>query len=329
VLGPTLRLLSFPPTVLVGRHQSLGHEADLDYCRQAGVGTARRVTGGGAIYFDPGQLGWSLVLPRSALGGGTLAGAAGQICTAVAEGLSRSLGLPVQFRPRNDLEINGRKVGGTGGFFDGATLFYQGTVLVDPDVERMFRALRVPAPKRARHALDDPRARVVGLREWLGAQTPAPERVGQMVAEALAGALGLAPVAAQAPAALAQLAARLHADEIGTEEFVDAISPPAAGAASATLPCPGGTVSAHVRPAATGGPRIGSVLFTGDFFLTPPSAIYALEAALRGVAASDIAGVVERHFLEHRVDALSVTPRSFADAASAALLAAPESHPCA
>ena len=53
----TIRFLSFPPTVLIGRHQDLSREIDLDYCARHGIGTVRRITGGGAIYLDEGQLG--------------------------------------------------------------------------------------------------------------------------------------------------------------------------------------------------------------------------------------------------------------------------------
>ena len=46
--------------------------------------------------------------------------------------------------PRNDIEVDGRKISGTGGFFDGDTLFYQGTVLVDVDPGAHGRGLNVP-----------------------------------------------------------------------------------------------------------------------------------------------------------------------------------------
>ena len=54
------------------------------------------------------------------------------------------LGVEARYRPRNDIEVDGRKLSGTGGFFDGDTLFYQGTVLVDLDARRMVEALNVP-----------------------------------------------------------------------------------------------------------------------------------------------------------------------------------------
>ena len=126
----TLRFLRFPPTVLVGRHQALGQEVDTDYCRKHDIALVRRITGGGAIYLDPGQLGWELVISRSSLHGANLTDLARTICEAAAGGL-KALGVNASYRPRNDIEVDGRKIGGTGGFFDGDTLFYQGTVLVD------------------------------------------------------------------------------------------------------------------------------------------------------------------------------------------------------
>ena len=64
-ISDTLRFLRFPPTVLVGRHQALGQEINLDYCHENNIGLARRITGGGAIFLDPGQLGWELAIKRS------------------------------------------------------------------------------------------------------------------------------------------------------------------------------------------------------------------------------------------------------------------------
>ena len=64
----TIRFLTFPPSVLVGRHQAISHELNLPACREAGVGIGRRVTGGGALYLDQGQFGWEIVADRRTLG---------------------------------------------------------------------------------------------------------------------------------------------------------------------------------------------------------------------------------------------------------------------
>ena len=80
----SVRFLRFPPTVLIGRHQALSREVKLDYCRNHGIGLVRRITGGGTIYFDEGQLGWELVFDRASLGMATLAELAREICEAAA-----------------------------------------------------------------------------------------------------------------------------------------------------------------------------------------------------------------------------------------------------
>ena len=104
----TIRFLRFPPTALVGRHQALSEELRLDHCRKNGIGVVRRITGGGAIYFDEGQLGWELVFGRSTLGITNLAELTKAICEAAALGL-RTLGVAANYRPRNDIEVEGRK----------------------------------------------------------------------------------------------------------------------------------------------------------------------------------------------------------------------------
>ncbi|TET18695.1 MAG: lipoate--protein ligase, partial [Candidatus Cloacimonadota bacterium] len=54
----TLRFLQYyPEAVLIGYHQSVENEVRIDYCREKGIEIGRRITGGGAIYFDSFQLG--------------------------------------------------------------------------------------------------------------------------------------------------------------------------------------------------------------------------------------------------------------------------------
>ena len=63
----SVRFLRFPPTALVGRHQAISHELRLDHISANHIGIVRRITGGGAIYLDPAQVGWELVLSRKRL----------------------------------------------------------------------------------------------------------------------------------------------------------------------------------------------------------------------------------------------------------------------
>jgi lipoate-protein ligase A len=312
----TIRFLRFPPTVLVGRHQALAREVRVDYCRAHGIGLARRITGGGAIYFDEGQLGWSLVFDRATLGIATLGELARRICEAAAAGLS-TLGIDARYRPRNDIEVGGRKLSGTGGFFDGDTLFYQGTVLIDLDPARMVAALNVPEAKLARRGLDSAAARVVTLKELLGT-APAIAAVQEALLAGFARHLGIMPVRGAITGGEEAAALRHHDEEIGTDAFVSEIDNPGAGGEvlAGIYAGAGGTVTAYVR---LEGERIREVLLTGDFFVTPPRTVFDLEAALRGVPRGEVRAAVEGFFARAGVGLLSAAPGDFATAIEAAM----------
>jgi len=316
----TIRFIHFPPTALVGRHQVLGRELDLAYCRRNGIGVARRVTGGGAIYMDQGQLGWALVFHRRTLGLPALGDVAGAICEAVAAGLGR-LGVDARYRPRNDIEVEGRKISGTGGFFDGDTLIYQGTVLVDLDPERMLSVLKVPAGKLARHGAGSAAQRVVTLRELLGSATPSIETVQAALLEGFRERLALDWHADTLTEGELVLAQQQYDEEIGTDEFVSEIDEPqdAVAFSVGSHTCPGGTITAFVRFEGATRNRIGQVLFTGDFFVAPPRVVFDLEASLKGLAAGVAGPAVERFFTRHELSALTVQAEDFRASLEAAL----------
>ncbi|HEY5637091.1 MAG TPA: alpha/beta fold hydrolase [Burkholderiales bacterium] len=315
----TIRFLRFRPSALIGLHQILGHEVRLQYCRDQGIEVARRITGGGGLYLDEGQIGWELVLERRALGTVDLASIAARLCTAAAEGL-RALGIPAAFRPRNDIEVDGRKISGTGGFIDGNTLFYQGTLLLDFDAERMIAALKVPVEKLAKRDLDDARRRVITVREVLGAVPPL-EVVKAALVKAFATHLGLAPHAGATAPEEEALATRLHDEEIGTDAFVGALDAPETDAmlVSATLQRRGGALRADLRLEGPARGRIREALITGDFFLTPPRAIYDLEADLRGRSVDAAGEAVDAFFARTRCDAVGLTAADFRALVEAAL----------
>ena len=315
----TIRFLRFPPTALIGRHQALSREIELQYCRAHGIGVVRRITGGGAIYFDEGQLGWELVFDRKTLAIGSLAELTREICEAAAAGLSK-LGVAARYRPRNDIEVEGRKISGTGGFFDQDTLFYQGTVLVDMNAAEMTAALKVPEAKLAKRSLDSAAQRVVTLKELLGA-APSIEAIKEALLAGFAERLGITAVAGDITALEEELAAKYYDEEIGTDAFVAEIDDPSAGAdvRSASHTGAGGTITVYARLAGAQRDRIDKVLITGDFFVTPPRTVFDLEAALRDVTVAEAGPAVERFFTEARVGLLSVSPADFRSAVEAAL----------
>jgi len=316
----TIRFMRFPPTALIGRHQDLSREINLDYCAADGVGTVRRVTGGGAIYLDEGQLGWELVFHKASLGIANLADIAAAICNAAAMGL-RELGVNAKFRPRNDIEVDGRKISGTGGFFDGDILIYQGTVLVDMSPAQMVRALNIPAAKVAKHDLDTAEQRVVTLKELLGDDLPDMKTIQAALIEGFSKGLGITAAEGKITEAEEVLAKRFFDEEIGTSDFLHEIDNP--GAEDKLLEGShtglGGTIDAYVK---LEGPTLGllqRVLFTGDFFATPPRVVFDLEAALLGTRLGDVEATVRQFFAEADIEMLSVEADDFVAAINDAL----------
>lgn len=323
-IGDTLHFIHFKPVALVGRHQAVGQEVNKAFCVENGIEIGRRITGGGAIFMNEDILGWALVCDRKSLGGGTLGELTARVCEAAAAGLSK-LGVEAKFRPRNDIEIDGRKVSGTGGFFDGITLIYQGTVLVDSKPELMFQALNVARDKLAKRGLDDAAARVTTLKQEMG-EAPDKQTIIAAMTEGFAETLGIETYKDDMSEAEERRLREAYDDEIGQDDFVYEIDDPSreANVLVGSIRGAGGQVAAHVRLEGPTNNLIREVLITGDFFVTPPRLVYDLESSLRGVSVPDVRARINAFFERADIGLLSVQPSDFADAIEAAILSRAE-----
>lgn len=315
--GDTIRFIRFPRAAIVGRHQCLAREVDVAWCEVHGVELARRITGGGAIWMEPDILGWELVLSRHGVAA-DLAAVGARIGEAVARALV-GLGVRARFRPRNDVEVDGRKLCGMGGLFDGDTLLYQGTVLVDADLEAMSRALVLPAAKLERRGLSLLTERLTSLRLLLG-EAPALGTVQTGLLEAWAKALSLAPERCPVPPELMVAAQTIQDGEIGTDAFVAGLPPPSGEPwRSGEHRAAGGTIRAHLRLRPSQDAVIQDVWFEGDFFVSPPRVVTGLEAALKDLPLTCAADAVEAFFSRHPgVTMLGLAPDDFVAALAAA-----------
>ena len=306
----TLRFLRFTPSALLGFHQHVEQELHLTYCQQNSIEVQRRITGGGAIYFDEAQLGWELYVDRGTLGTADILRISERLCRAAARGLSR-LGVDARFRPRNDIEVNGRKISGTGGAFDGGSLMFQGTVLIDLDVERMLRVLRIPAEKLSDKAIPSARDRVTSLRELLGA-APSVEPVRDCLMQALAEELGVRFEPACGLSSAEEQRFREALAEIASPHWVYQANRPRheAPMLEGIHRCAGGLLSAQLL-LDTHRRRIKQVYISGDFFVSPRRTVLDLEAVLRDTAVEDLERSVIHFFDGRPAEMLLLTPRDF------------------
>jgi lipoate-protein ligase A len=206
-LEDTLRFHRYPASVLIGRHQVLSQAAHVDRCAAGGVELARRMSGGGAVYMAPGALAWDLVIARRRVDT-DLTRAAAAIGEALAAGLML-LDLPARYDARIGITIDGRKLCGLSGYFDGGTLVSQGTILIDTDLSGMRRFLKSPMPG----------VEMVTVRRILG-RAPDAGEIEAALACGLAQALDR-PLRRQEPdAAELRCADERHAAECGRDSFV-------------------------------------------------------------------------------------------------------------
>lgn len=304
------RFLRFEESALVGYHQSPDQELNLDFCRAEGIAVQRRLTGGGALIFDPTQIGWELVCHRQALPKGDMAALSREICLAAAAGLN-TLGVKASFRPRNDIEVDGKKISGTGGIIDGDVLLFQGTVLVDLDIARMLRVLRVPVEKLDAHAISTVAERVTSLKALLG-KAPALSRVQEALLEGFRQHLGLDFNVGDMPESVMLLFPEMLR-EIRDPEWLNVNTRKQSDMPlrKATLRAPGGTLQAEILWDSFGS-RIRQVHFSGDYFIQPRRAIVDMEAALRNVHLNEVDDILADVFAKQSIDGFGLQPEHFA-----------------
>jgi len=305
----TLRFLRFAPCALLGYHQSAEQELNLDYCGAHQVTVQRRITGGGAIYFDEGQLGWELYLHRRDLDTADMQTISRRLCHAAATAIS-ALGVDARFRPRNDIEVDGRKISGTGGAFDGNALLFQGTLLLEFDVEKMLRILRISAEKLSDKAIASARERVTSLSELLG-RKPDGAVVRRYLTEAFESEFGV-------EFSEGELSLSEHKRfetalrEIDHPDWVNLVSRPVAALPilEAQQKFAGGLLRVSVTFDLLT-QTLRQVWFTGDIFVSPRRLIADLEAALKDTPLDRLEAKVRGFFHGRPFDALALAPEDF------------------
>jgi len=165
----TIRFLSFSPhSALVGHFQTVDKEIRSAFCKDNGIDINRRVTGGGALYWDTKDVGWEIFASRNEIFKiNRIEDFYKIFCGAALNGINR-FGIKSKFRPRNDIEVNGRKISGSGGTSIKDAFMFQGTLLVDLNIDIMLRALRIPVEKLKYKEVNSLKERVTWLSREFG-----------------------------------------------------------------------------------------------------------------------------------------------------------------
>jgi len=172
---PTLRFYDWdPPAVSIGYFQGIEQEVDLCRAKAEGVDVVRRLTGGGAVFHDK-ELTYSFIVPESmGLVSRNILESYGQICGFIIDGL-RSFNINAEFKPINDIIVNGKKISGNAQTRRDGMVLQHGTILLDVDVKRMFSILKVPDEKIRDKMISAAEERVTSIKRELGTTLGADE----------------------------------------------------------------------------------------------------------------------------------------------------------
>ena len=299
----TIRFLQFSPrSVLVGYHQSVSEEIRKDYCQQEGIEINRRITGGGAIFFDENQLGWEIICDKSFFNVSIPTESLFKtLCNPISTALS-TFGIEADFRPRNDIEIEGRKISGTGGTDSKNAFLFQGTMLVDFDVDTMLRALRIPVEKLKAKEIDSVKDRVTCLKWELG-YTPSLPDIKRSIKHGFETGLGIQLV----QKGMTPEENRLFKEKLPyyqSNQWINLVNPKfqkrdsvqsaykaKAGMIRFTL-----VVNLPQK-------RLKDIYITGDFLSFPSRALYDLETVLRGAPLDrgHLHGIIRSFFEQKKI----------------------------
>lgn len=150
------------PSVIVGRFQNTAEEVNRELAEASQIPVVRRMTGGGAVYHDLGNLNYSFIVAQD-----QLADFDWHMLTEPVIQTLRRLGVEVVRSGRNDLTVDDKKISGTAQQAVGGAILYHGTLLFDADLTRLSQILNCKPAKYESKGVKSIRSRVTNLKLWL------------------------------------------------------------------------------------------------------------------------------------------------------------------
>ncbi len=149
------------PTVVIGRNQNAHVEINKKVVAEKGIHIARRITGGGAVYHDLGNLNYTFISS-----GGSRTLDFEYFTAPIIEALG-SIGVLAELSGRNDLTVLGKKISGNAQSVKEGRVLHHGTILFDTDLDMLSSVLNVDKEKIKSKAVKSTRSRVTNIKPLL------------------------------------------------------------------------------------------------------------------------------------------------------------------
>lgn len=150
------------PSIIIGRYQNTLEEINLEYVEENDIDVVRRISGGGAVYHDFGNLNFSFITNYDRQSLNNFKKFTGPVARVL-----QSMGVNAEMSGRNDILVEGRKVSGNAQFSSARRMFSHGTLLFDSDLSEVSNALNVKMSKIASKGIKSVRSRVANISEFL------------------------------------------------------------------------------------------------------------------------------------------------------------------
>lgn len=160
--GDWLMLWQNANAVIIGLNQNTAEEIDPDFVAEHSIAVVRRMTGGGAVYHDLGNLNYSFITDAGAAEELGIRRFTEPVCRALA-----AMGVQAETSGRNDILVDGKKVSGVAQRIDHGRILHHGTLLFDSDPAMIAGALRADPEKFRSKSVKSVRSRVGMLKDAL------------------------------------------------------------------------------------------------------------------------------------------------------------------
>jgi len=145
-------------TVVVGKYQNTAEEVNQEYIDQHGIRVVRRLSGGGAVYHDRGNLNFTFILDQNQVADFNFKVFVVPVINAL-----RRLGVHAEFNGRNDITIRGMKFSGNSQYAKSGRVLHHGCIMLDSNLDVVRNALKVKDAKFESKSAKSVRSRVTTI----------------------------------------------------------------------------------------------------------------------------------------------------------------------
>jgi lipoate-protein ligase A len=153
------------PAIIIGRFQNTWEETNFHFAENHNIQIIRRMSGGGAVYHDAGNLCFSFILRNVTPDRFNKVAYIQPIVNALGK-----LGIKAEITKRNDLFINGKKFSGNAMAYHKNRLLFHGTLLFNTDLDMLEKALRKPVIQIDSKGVKSIRSRVTNIKQYLSTE---------------------------------------------------------------------------------------------------------------------------------------------------------------